>query len=241
MTTTLEHRLTSQTDHGLSCDELSRFDAFGFLVLRGLFAQEVDELSAGFEVALREAPLQVVSCPQFYAAAPSWSAHARQAVFDVVEGSSSLARLRRDPRVTEIVRQIVGAEHVATDSVSLFNCDTHWHNDGLFAPSGRPSILFMWYLDRLTAETGALRVIPGSHHPGPFRTALDDELMSSDKPLSRAFGTKPHELPAIALDVEPGDLVLIDYRVFHSSFHGGVRRRLITVGWSPTTVEIASE
>lgn len=230
MQTVVDPGLAGVPVHGLSADELSRFDTFGFLVLRGLFATEAGDLSAGFERVLAVAPAEVVPCGQFYAVAPSCDERPRVALFNVLDQDPDLAKLRNDARITGIVEQVVGGQYTAVDSVSLFNCETHWHNDGLFSTGGR-NVLFLWYLDPLTAQTGALRVIPGSHEDGPFRRALQEELMRSDAPLSQAFGTKSDQLPAVPIDVEPGDAVLIDYDLFHASFGGGLRRRVITVGF----------
>ena len=59
---------------------------------------------------------------------------------------------------------------------NLYAGDTHWHSDGY---GTRPvlSIKMAFYLDRVTRETGALRVIPGSHRVGePFGDVVEQML-----------------------------------------------------------------
>ncbi|MCM5681582.1 phytanoyl-CoA dioxygenase family protein [Schlegelella sp. S2-27] len=64
-------------------------------------------------------------------------------------------------------------------------------------------------------EGGALRVLPGSHHPG-FQEAL--------RGLG-AEGEKTADLPAHVIVSEPGDLILLDEHLFHASFGGQTRRQ----------------
>jgi ectoine hydroxylase-related dioxygenase (phytanoyl-CoA dioxygenase family) len=71
------------------------------------------------------------------------------------------------------------------------------------------------YLEPVGADSGALRVIPGSHHP-QFREALR-ELGST--------GLRDSSLPAHVVATEPGDLLLLDEHVLHASFGGGIRRQ----------------
>ncbi|HJR24641.1 MAG TPA: phytanoyl-CoA dioxygenase family protein, partial [Acidimicrobiales bacterium] len=80
---------------------------------------------------------------------------------------------------------------------------TGWHRDSElpFASLG-----FLAYLDPLDAATGALRVVPGSH-----RIPLADP---------------PTELDAgVAVETQPGDLIVLDDHVLHASRGGEVRRQ----------------
>lgn len=89
---------------------------------------------------------------------------------------------------------------------------TPWHAD-----SDLPlrSVGFLAYLEPTGAESGALRVLPGSHHP-EFRDAI------------RAIGASclgDPSLPGYVIATEPGDMILLDERVLHASFGGGIRRQ----------------
>ena len=105
-----------------------------------------------------------------------------------------------------------------------------------------------YYLDEgLTATSGALRVIPGSHRAG---SAYADGLESSMAEL-QADGRGP-DVPAMTLATRPGDIVCFgpsspstvhnsrlckvlrggllraDHRLKHAAFGGGKRRRMFT-------------
>ena len=74
--------------------------------------------------------------------------------------------------------------------------NTPWHRD---SDSPVTSIGFIAYCETLHAENGALRVRPGSH---------------------RGLTEAEH-----IIESEPGDLIVIDEHLFHSSSGGGVRRQ----------------
>ena len=84
---------------------------------------------------------------------------------------------------------------------------TGWHRDTELAAR---SIGCLAYLETLTARTGALWVLPGSHHAG-----YADAIVAADEP----------ELPGVALPTAPGDVIVLDERLFHCSKGGGRRRR----------------
>ena len=84
-----------------------------------------------------------------------------------------------------------------------------------------------FYLDPTTKDTGALRVIPGSHRVGePFAEALERHLRNG------GFGIDPSSVPACALETTPGDLLVFDHNIKHSSFGGSERRRMYTMNFS---------
>jgi len=77
------------------------------------------------------------------------------------------------------------------------------------------SVGFLAYLEPVGVDSGALRVLPGSHYP-QFRDAI------------RAFGAEGlagPELPHHVVATEPGDMILLDEHLFHASFGGGIRRQ----------------
>ena len=214
---------------GLSPQQVTAFDTFGFLLLPGLLAEDIDAIGASFERIMATRELEVVRCDQFYdASASGLLDRPRLAVTEPVEP------LVRHPRIDGVVSSLLGPDPVHTFAqANLFNCDVHWHNDGIFTGGAGRHVLLMIYLDPLTASSGALRVLPGSHHAGPFRQQLISSLTRSERPLASAFGTAPDELPATVLAVEPGDVIALDFDLFHASFGGGVGRRSITMGFGP--------
>ncbi len=84
---------------------------------------------------------------------------------------------------------------------------TGWHRDTELAAR---SIGCLTYLEPLTARAGALWVLPGSHH-AEYGSAI---LAGDDL-----------DLPGVPLATSPGDVIVIDERLFHSSKGGGRRRR----------------
>ena len=104
------------------------------------------------------------------------------------------------------------------------------------SPSGLRFVKIGFYLDPLTRETGCLRVIPGSH----IRHELD--LLAplrgrNEDPDFRPFGMAPDEIPCVALEVEPGDIVAFTECVLHGAFRGrpGRHQHAINFFNNPTT------
>jgi Phytanoyl-CoA dioxygenase (PhyH) len=84
---------------------------------------------------------------------------------------------------------------------------TGWHRDTELPAR---SIGCLTYLEPLTARAGALWVVPGSHHAD-----YAEAIVAADDP----------DLPGVALPTSPGDVIVIDERLFHCSKGGGRRRR----------------
>ena len=74
---------------------------------------------------------------------------------------------------------------------------------------------FLAYLEPVGADSGALRVIPGSHHP-KFSEAI--------RGIGATCLQNPTR-PGHVVETEPGDMVLLDERILHASFGGGIRRQ----------------
>src|SRR5262249_34191248 len=91
--------------------------------------------------------------------------------------------------------------------------DTAWHRD---SESALPSVGFAAYLDPLRDETGALRVLPGSHHrqPGDQVAAW---LATSDAPAA------VDAVPGSPISTDPGDVIAFDEHLFHASAGGAAR------------------
>jgi hypothetical protein len=81
----------------------------------------------------------------------------------------------------------------------------YFGSSGLHADSEStvPSLGVVAYLEPLDADTGALRVVPGSHRDG----------------------TTPDASAVRALATEPGDLIVFDEHLVHGSSGGAVRRQ----------------
>jgi ectoine hydroxylase-related dioxygenase (phytanoyl-CoA dioxygenase family) len=83
-----------------------------------------------------------------------------------------------------------------------------------------------FYLDPVGADSGCLRVIPGSCITDDrYAQALQGEIGRSQE----LWGIDGRQVPAIALETQPGDLVLFNHNTKHASFGGGARRRMFTI------------
>lgn len=94
---------------------------------------------------------------------------------------------------------------------------------------GKPPRLYYklaLYLDRVTAATGALRVIPGSHRYGD---RFAEDLQNTLRQSAEVLGLSGDQVPAIALESTPGDVVVFNQALKHSSWGGSNRRRMFTI------------
>ena len=211
------------------------FNTFGYLRLRGWLADVIEDVRAGFDAIVDREALEVVACREFMDGSMHRAeSHARLLVPDPLASGQPLHWLLEDGRLLDLARYLLGPETSCTIScANLYNCNVHWHDDAIVKPAEGRNLHTLIYLDPLDGCSGALRVIPGSHHRGPFAQTLRRELAGAEEPLPEAFGVRADEVPAVVLDVVPGDLILIDFDLLHASFHGGVGRRMVSVAFGP--------
>src|SRR6266581_8203645 len=139
---------TAQADH---------FTTFGFAVLRGFLADRVSALRAEAGAALRDA----------YAASfderviDGISGHYLPMASRLTPVSASL--VCDDPRLIGAAEQLLGGPVIAECPEGvLYFFEAGWHTDDGIGVRGDK---FATYFGELTAGNGALRVVPGSHHP----------------------------------------------------------------------------
>ncbi len=209
----------------LTPQQLAFFETFGFLKVPGMFAAEVDTLTAGFE--------------EVFGDNASWDTNEelhfndrRSIIPAFIDKSDRLRWLKDDPRVVGLVTDILGPDHEYAESDgNVFSCDTSWHADIYAAPLDQYHLKLSFYLDPLDADTGAIRLIPGSnHHATRFATSLRRDLQTPTS-VREHYGVEPADVPAWTLATQPGDLVLWNFRSIHASFGGSERRRLFSVNF----------
>ena len=210
------------TDH-----QLAFFDTFGFLAFPGLFANDIDRITGAFEKI--------------------WANHGgghygrehdgkqRSALIQFIDQDEHLSALIDDPRIHDVCASVLGDDFNYSGSDGNFYVgDTLWHSDG-YRESKYLSFKMAFYLDPVTAKSGCLRVIPGSHKYGDvFGNSLEAvrELREkSDNPSAALWGVNGDEVPAVPLEVTPGDLVMFNHQIKHSSWGGGDRRRMFTLNF----------
>jgi hypothetical protein len=203
----------------LSEEQLAYFNMFGFLAFPGLLADKVGRIIEEFEAV--------------------WAANggghngiahdgtARSCSVQFIDQSPYLSALLDDPRIHDIAAGILGDDFNYRGSDGNFYVgDTQWHSDGYGGRGGLRYIKIAFYLDPLTKDTGALRVIPGSHRIGePYA----EELERSVRKSAELWGISGRDVPAIPLETTPGDILVFNHDTKHAAFGGSKRRRMFTM------------
>lgn len=103
----------------------------------------------------------------------------------------------------------------------LYMGNTGWHRDTELAVR---SMSFVAYLDPLHADNGALCVLPGSHVE-PHATEAAMLIQRRAQNAGGIDASSVGSLPSLAIATEPGDMIVFDEHLFHTSFGGRVRRQ----------------
>jgi hypothetical protein len=216
----------------LSDQQLAFFQTFGYLAFRGLLKNEIATITEVFEEIWQE-----------YGGGHAGRPHdgtARSALAQFIDHDARLSALLDDPRIIGIATGLLGDDfNFSGSDGNYYVGDTRWHSDG-WHRNGILHIKMALYLDPVTAETGCLRVIPGSFQPDDkVSSALQSSVKliptdtqfagpeSSESP--GPWGVRGRDLPAVALASEPGDLLVFNHNLKHASFGGGTRRRMFTM------------
>jgi hypothetical protein len=199
-------------------------DTFGYLVFPGLLCDRIDRILEEFEAVF---------------AAHGGGHHgrphdgtARSCIVPFLDRSEYLSSLLDDPRIDGIFTSLLGEDYNYLGSDGNFYVgDTGWHSDTDWSGRmrGKPPRVFYkmaFYLDPVTRDSGALRVIPGSHRYGDYYA---EALQETVRRPEEALGVHGSEVPAVALETRPGDVVVFNQNLKHGSWGGGQRRRMFTL------------
>lgn len=210
----------------LSNEQKSHYDAFGFLVLPGLFSR------AEAEVIKRESEEIYEEC---FGGKPS-DATERMSLQPFFERRPFMAGLADDDRIYAIGEDLLGPDFVLDGTEGNFHVgDTAWHG-GEGKPITVRTTKITFYLDRLDKASGCLRFIPGSHLP-EFGDQLKILNRQYDDPSQLPFGLREVDLPCIAIETEPGDVVVFMENTYHGAFggHPGRQQHAISFFENPRT------
>jgi hypothetical protein len=199
------------------------FDTFGFVRLPGFLADRIDAIEEDFESLWAGArPLDEGG---IVAGGNTYLSSRRIAAF--VDQRPRLASLLDDERVSGLAGLLMGEGWCFCGSDgNLYNGDSGWHSDGYNKAAGRRHVKLAIYLDHLAAESGALRVMPGTHLPGDvFADAVEAQRRRS----VAVWGIHPRDIPCVVLESAPGDVIAFDHNLKHASFGGSRRRRMFTL------------
>ena len=196
----------------LTTEQYNHFQAFGFIILRQLFTPDEvaaldDEFERGLDAAFPDDPFDGTK---------------HQGTILTGPDTPLFANLPEEPRLYEVAEQLYG-EHCfpITSDANRYVGDTRWHPDHFIdVKKDTYGVKFAHYLDPVDAETGALRVVPGSHR-NPLYTNLRERIGAKEREI--------REVPSYVCKSEPGDIVAFDLRLWHASCGGATGRRMCTV------------
>jgi hypothetical protein len=194
------------------------FQTFGYLALPGALKDDIGWIQDNFEAAW---------------AARSDVKHdgSQRTIFPItmISGTPRLTSLLEHPVVVGAADGCIGEDwFFQGGDGNFYSGDTGWHPDtgGAQWPwkTSCRHLKVAFYLDRLTRDTGALRVIPGSHHWGDKY----HEMVCAGV-VGGGLGLDGRDVPSVALEITPGDLIMFDHRLHHAAYGGGNRRRMFTM------------
>jgi hypothetical protein len=194
------------------------FDAFGFLRIEGLFADQIEEVAEALD------PVPPTIGP------------------DRIGGHPAFAELAHDDRVVGIARSALG-DGVECTGVGgdPGGCGHQWHADGAGGSRRQRQVVISLVLHPLRADCGARRVIPGTHHPQSSYAQGLHRLLGQSGELSDACGVEGDAIPATVIDADSGDVLVWDGDLIHVASNGPDRGRLLSVGFRAPPVPSGSE
>ena len=197
--------------------QIQFFNTFGYLAFPGLIADCIDEIIQAFEDVWKERGNSHNGMPH--------DGSKRSCIVPFPDQHPRLCQLLDDPRIDAIASALLGDDYNFMPSDGNYYAgDTGWHSDG--AKSDILHIKIAYYLDPLTRDTGCVRVIPGSHH---FGDTYADSLSKDVRESQDIWGIDGAEVPAQALETQPGDVVVFNHKTKHAAFGGGGWRRMFTM------------
>ncbi len=221
---------------------MDRFGAMGYEVLEGFLDQPcVDALRREVDVALRAPPMPGCERPNNRIAALRWDDPIVRIILTDAERCHALGR-----RIGATDLRWISGYVTAKDARSA---PLWWHQDWWcwdHPVSMRPAaaqVALLCYLSDTTERTGALRVLPGSHHRS---VPLHGALLDADKHEQRL----PPDHPAISdqpgqvtVSVRAGDAVVLDYRLLHGTHanDAGERRDCVLLSFTPAWTRLPSD
>lgn len=201
----------------------SQIDAYqtdGAVLIKGLFANWVDEICAGIERNMRE--------PGIYAA-ENVAANDTGRFFD------DYCNWTRIPEFEKIIKNSdaasVAAQLMSSDTVQIFHDHvlvkepgtskpTPWHQDSpYYFVDGMQNVSFWCPVDPVKEAT--LRCVAGSHlwdKPVlPVKWLAEDQFYADDNEFQPVPDPDAQNMPVREWEMEPGDVVAFHYRTLHGA------------------------
>ena len=192
--------------------EASHFRVFGYVVVRGCVdSDHVERLRQAFN-------REIASNPRIKEREPGGT----RTLGPFAETDDAFAELIEHPKLMEAMRDIDGAEFLYFgEDMNSFVGDTQWHCD-FFPPhhESRPAKA-IYYLDEMLGGDGALDLIPGTNNPDFAGYIFRNFGSYGDDSGGPRLNMDPLDIPAVAIETVPGDVVLWENRMWH---HAARRR-----------------
>ena len=212
------------SDFRLTQKQHEFMDLFGYLQFPGLMSDRIDAIIEEFEAVFAQ-----------HGGGHDGKMHdgtARSCLVPFIDQSELLSSLLDDSRIDGILISLLGEDYnyLGSDG-NYYVGDTRWHSDTDWSGKkrGKPPRLFYkiaLYLDPVTGDSGALRLIPGSHKYGD---RYADSLEESLKVAPEKLGIDGSQVPAVPMVSNPGDVVVFNQNCKHSAWGGNNRRRMFTI------------
>jgi len=196
-------------DMQITDKQVAFYQTFGFLKLPRAFAGEIGWITAEFEQVFMDRGVV-------------HDGTKRSCIVPFIDQREKLAALLDHPVIMNAASALLGEDfnYIAGDG-NYYSGDTGWHRDGFHRVGEFLKVAF--YLDPVKAESGALRVVPGSHR--------DEMHWETRHPAhsEKLWGIPAREVPAYAIESEPGDLLIFNHNIIHAAFGGSGWRRMFTL------------
>ena len=207
-------------------EEINHFETFGFIHCKQLFSpKEIAVISDAFDTAMEVA--------RGGAAQPKAGDKRQQVIPFFDYDPDTFFPLLDDERIVDIFANLMGDDFLlAVNEGIIHTAGSRWHHDSC-APEGLFSMRAAMYLDAIGPDEGCLNVIPGSHNTS-YREALQKTV--------NEVGVPPENLPGrYPLCNQPGDVIFMNHKVFHSAFTDNPGRRAIHINCVQNTTREKNE
>lgn len=215
---------------------VTHFRTFGFLLRKRMFSgEEMKVLSDAFDAAMKSARDNAPE-PDLRQDDRGYSV-VRQQVNNTIPpfipfvdyAPDVFYPLLDDEQIVSVFRNLMGDDFRITVTEGLIHAGgSGWHHDNV-AREGYFTMRAAIYLDPLGPEDGCLSVIPGSHFT-QFRDALGTDADQRSIKSIEMLGTPAEAVPGkYDLVNEPGDVLFMNHKLFHSALSSKVGRRTIHI------------
>jgi hypothetical protein len=192
------------------------FNIFGFVKISGFFSEEIAEISQEFDNLMKDKFGSKKNSDRNYLY-PQF-----------IDQNQYLTNLLEKEKIQTVTKNLLGENPIYTGSDgNIFSDSTPWHRDYLIK---NRSCKILVYLEKIDKDSGALRVIPGSHFIGDrYSEYLGDGLAWPEPPYEGGFdeksffgkGHNPRKygentmIPNHVAETNPGDVIIFNHTLIH--------------------------